>query len=143
MKELMQTDFASLDDLKKIQEKKLHKLLNIAFEKSPYLKEKYFAAGVKREDIKSIADLVKLPVIDKDELRINSSSINSTIKFKKIFLSETSGTSGQPLKFNKNEEWDSINRAAMFRGYSWYGVKPWDKNGYFWGYNIDIKSQKK
>lgn len=143
IKELMQTDFASLDDLEKIQEKKLHKLLNIAFEKSPYLKEKYFAAGVKREDIKSIADLVKLPVIDKDELRINSSSINSTIKFKKIFLSETSGTSGQPLKFNKNEEWDSINRAAMFRGYSWYGVKPWDKNGYFWGYNIDIKSQKK
>lgn len=143
VKELMQTDFASFEELKKIQEKKLQKLLDIAFEDSPYLKNKYLAAGISREDIQSIAHLSKLPTIDKDELRINSSEINSTVKFKKIFLSETSGTSGQPLKFNKNEEWDSMNRAAMFRGYSWYGVKPWDKNGYFWGYNIAEKSRKK
>ncbi|UZJ65459.1 hypothetical protein OKW96_04505 [Sphingobacterium sp. KU25419] len=143
VKQLMQTDFASLEDLKMIQEKKLQELLDIAFDQSPYLKNKYNTAGIRREDIQSIADLSQLPSIDKDELRINSSSINSTVKFKKIFLSETSGTSGQPLKFNKNEEWDSMNRAAMFRGYSWYGVKPWDKNGYFWGYNIAQKSQRK
>ena len=36
----------------------------------------------------------------------------------------------------KDEKWDSANRAALFRYYDWYGVKPWDRNGYFWGYNI-------
>ncbi len=143
VKELMKTDFANLDCLKEIQERKLEELLDIAFEKSPYLKDKYFVAGIKREDVQVIADLIKLPTIDKDELRINSSMITSTVKFRKIFLSETSGTSGQPLKFNKNEEWDSMNRAAMFRGYSWYGVKPWERNGYFWGYNIAEKSRRK
>jgi len=28
-------------------------------------------------------------------------------------------------------------RAAVFRGYSWHGVAPWERNGYFWGYNLD------
>src|SRR5690606_11264256 len=25
----------------------------------------------------------------------------------------------------------------IFRGYSWYDIKPWERNGYFWGYNLD------
>lgn len=31
----------------------------------------------------------------------------------------------------------------MFRGYKWYGVDPWDRNGYFGGYNIDKKQKLK
>lgn len=29
------------------------------------------------------------------------------------------------------------------RGYSWHGVNVWDKNGYFWGYNINAKKKLK
>src|SRR5690606_15215265 len=99
--------------------------------------------NIVREDINSVDDLVKLPILEKDELRENAEAIISTYKFNKVIVSETSGTSGQPLKFIKNEEWDSMNRAAMYRGYSWYGVNPWDKNGYFWGYNISGKDHFK
>src|SRR5690606_19375044 len=56
--------------------------------------------------------------------------------FKGSRVIETSGTTGQSLKFIKDETWDSANRAALFRYYEWYKVKPWDRNGYFWGYNI-------
>ncbi|WP_243456784.1 phenylacetate--CoA ligase family protein [Polaribacter batillariae] len=53
-------------------------------------------------------------------------------------MANTSGTSGESLKFKRNEVADSFNRAASLRGYSWYGVKPWERNGYFWGVNVTL-----
>lgn len=142
-KELVKTDSASLEELKSIQENKFKELIDFAFNYSPYYKKKLNDLNIVREDINSVDDLVKLPIMEKDELRENAEAIISTYKFNKVIVSETSGTSGQPLKFIKNEEWDSMNRAAMYRGYSWYGIKPWNKNGYFWGYNISSKDQFK
>lgn len=139
-KELIKTDYASLEELELIQEKKFSELIDVAFKNSPYLKDKYLVYGVERKDIKSIKDICKLPILDKEELRKNARNIQTNLTFKKLIKSETSGTTGQPLTFYKNEEWDSTNRAAMYRGYSWYGVNPWDKNGYFWGYNPSLKS---
>lgn len=141
--ELVKTDSASLEELKSIQENKFKELIDFAFNYSPYYKKKLNDLNIVREDINSVDDLVKLPILEKDELRENAEAIISTYKFNKVIVSETSGTSGQPLKFIKNEEWDSMNRAAMYRGYSWYGVNPWDKNGYFWGYNISGKDHFK
>lgn len=142
-KELLKTDSATYDEIKVIQEKKFKELIDFAFNYSPYYQKKFESLNISRNEIQSLNDLTKLPVLEKDELRANASEINSTYKFKKVIVSETSGTSGQPLKFLKSEEWDSMNRAAMYRGYSWYGINPWDKNGYFWGYNISSKDQFK
>ncbi|MDA9947045.1 phenylacetate--CoA ligase family protein, partial [Candidatus Marinimicrobia bacterium] len=52
-----------------------------------------------------------------------------------------SGSTGQILSFKKNRTWDSINRASMYRAYSWHNVSPWEKNIYFWGYNFDFKKR--
>ena len=52
-----------------------------------------------------------------------------------MFLSSTSGSTGNALVFNRNLDWDASHRAAQLRGYSWHGIKPWDKNLYFWGFN--------
>ena len=38
--------------------------------------------------------------------------------------------------FYRNQDWDAWHRASVFRGYHWYGVNPWDRNGYLWGYNF-------
>ncbi|WP_333889203.1 hypothetical protein [Sphingobacterium siyangense] len=142
-KELQKTDKASLEEIQKIQERKFAEILDFAFGYSPYYQRKFEELEITRDDIRSLDDLGKLPILEKDELRAHASKINSTFKFDKVFLSETSGTSGQPLKFIKNEEWDSMNRAAIYRGYSWFGVKPWEKNGYFWGYNLAEKDRRK
>ena len=34
-------------------------------------------------------------------------------------------------------------RAAVQRGYSWYNVKPWERNAYFWGFNFSRVQQIK
>jgi phenylacetate-CoA ligase len=83
-----------------------------------------------------LEDLKKLPIISKKELLNDNIEIHSNLQFKKHFQANTSGTSGESLKFKREESADSFNRASIYRGYSWYNVKPWELNGYFWGYNF-------
>jgi len=115
--------------------------LKFVYKYSDYYKLVFDAVGFVPSMMQSLDDMKVIPIIDKSVLLDKNKEIHTKYKFKKVRLSETSGTSGQVLKFYRNEEWDSANRAAMFRGYSWYDVYPWDRNGYFWGYNIDKKAQ--
>lgn len=138
---LMESDKWSIEQLSDYQLKKCKDLLEFAQKYSPFYREHFDRCGFEPSKMRSLEDLKKIPPIDKQVLLTRNGDIQSTYRFAKLFFSETSGTSGQVLKFYRNEEWDSCNRAAMFRGYKWYGVSPWDRNGYFWGYNID-KSQR-
>lgn len=125
-----------LASLEAYQLKKLQELMGVAYANSAHYKNSFDALGLKPADIQSLEDLKKLPIISKKELLNNNKEIHSNLKFKKHFLANTSGTSGESLKFKREESADSFNRASIYRGYSWYNVKPWELNGYFWGYNF-------
>lgn len=88
-------------------------------------------------------ELQKLPIITKKELLDNIQQFQCFDKAGKGFLAETSGSTGDPFKFKKNLAWDTANRASFLRGYSWYNVDPWQRNGYFWGYSFSGLSRRK
>lgn len=138
---LMKSEEWTLSALEDYQFEKCKELCIFASQHSPFYRQRFEEVGFKPEKMQSVYDLSVLPLLGKDDLRVHHDEIAARYSFRTVTLAETSGTSGQPLSFYRNEEWDSHNRAAMFRGYAWYGVNPWDKNGYFWGYNID-KSQR-
>ncbi|NCA83325.1 MAG: phenylacetate--CoA ligase [Opitutae bacterium] len=56
-------------DLEALQVKRLKKVVKTAWEKVPYYRKKMEAAGVAPQDIRSLADLSKLPFTTKDDLR--------------------------------------------------------------------------
>jgi len=126
----------SLDLLEAYQLKKLQELVAVAYANSAHYKNIFDAFGLKPADIQSLEDLKKLPIISKKELLNDNKEIHSNLQFRKHFQANTSGTSGESLKFKREESADSFNRASIYRGYSWYNVKPWELNGYFWGYNF-------
>jgi len=120
----------------------LNKLLKFADNHSLFYKS-YFNKHGFNTTIKSLDDLKNLPPISKNDLLDENENIHTNYNFNKTFFSETSGSTGQVLTFRKNEEWDSQNRASIIRSYNWHDVKPWEKNIYFWGYNIDLLKRKK
>ncbi|MCW8091288.1 phenylacetate--CoA ligase family protein [Alteromonas sp. ASW11-130] len=140
--QLKQTEFASLEELEAIQLNRLKALLKEAYTYSPFYKQLFDEHSID-VNITSLNDLSTFPTISKVDLIQHNDTIHSTQTFAKKLLAETSGTSGEALAFYRNEEWDSTNRAGVMRCYDWYNVKPWDKNGYFWGYNIDPNEAKK
>lgn len=143
-KELKKTEFSSLDELHTIQEKKLKSILHFAYNHSVFYKTKLDELGFIDWD-KPFDTLSKLAIIRKADLINYNEDIHTvkSYKFKKLFFSETSGSSGEPLVFYKNEHWDSSNRASIARGMSWYGVEPWERNGYFWGYSFSFFAKLK
>jgi len=131
------TEYWSRDKLLTYQMQKCRSFLEFANEHSPYYNAKFKEIGFVPPKMQCIDDLKKIPVIDKSTLREHSDLIHTHYPFKKKILAKTSGTSGQSLAFYRDEEWDSHNRAALHRGFSWYNVKPWERSGYFRGYNPD------
>ncbi len=134
----------SLDILEALQLTKTYDVLTHAYNSSPFYERKFLNAGfLPANDFSSLADIKNVPHTTKEEL-IEHNLVVQTPYFKdKVFLSETSGSTGQSLKFSKDENWDSFNRAVRARGFSWYGVNPWDRNGYLWGYNFSISEKIK
>lgn len=140
---LKQTEDWTIDELEKYQLNRLRELLDGAYEHSPYYHNIFTRLNMTPDDIKTLSDLSKLPITSKKDLIENSKNIQQKEDSTKMFFAETSGSTGEPITFYKSSEWDSSNRAAQLRGYSWYGVKPWERNGYFWGYSFSPKEKYK
>ena len=99
------------------------------FHHSTYYKDKFYIMAVFNNNffrnlIFKLLSLIK-----------NNSQIHTVFKGKK-FLASTSGSSGQSLKFYRDESADSFNRAVLEKNYLWYLINPWERNGYFWGFNF-------
>jgi len=133
---LLKSQKWSIEELEAYQLKRLKALLESAYEKTPYYRKKFDSHGFHPKDLKTLEDLKLVPVITKEELLENVAGIQIKDYPEKLFFSETSGSTGKPLIFYRNKDWDAWHRASIFRGYSWYGVEFWERNGYFWGYNI-------
>jgi len=138
--ELQQTDFASLETLEELQLSRLKKLLHHAKEHSIYYKHRFDEIDI---DSMSLSDLSKIPILSKKDLYNNTETILNNPFKEKLIKSETSGSTGDALVFYRTREWDAYHRAAQYRGYSWYGIDPWDKNIYFWGFNPDWRRKLK
>jgi len=138
--ELMKTDKADLQTLESIQLERLKKLLHHAKNST-----NYYNNVLKDFDIDNMTldDLKKIPILTKDILKANADDLRNEPKGEELIKAETSGTTGDVFLFNKNIQWDASFRAAQYRGYSWYGVKPWDKSLYFWGFKKSFKDKAK
>lgn len=146
LKALLSYDFAPASAVRELQADKLKELLLFASNHSKYWRQKLSEAGVDSEIIN--ADPYKalgwLPISTKaDYLQFGNEIQVSGKHFNKVFRAETSGSTGEPLKFPKNEYWDSANRASIARGLSWYGVRIQDRNGYLWGFDFSVISRAK
>lgn len=141
--ELKATEWNSVEQLTELQTKRAQALLCHAGANSPYFKKLFQERGFAPENFSGVGDLSVLPELSKSDLITHNKRIHTSGNNEPMFLAETSGTSGVSLSFNRNESWDSLNRATMMRAYDWYDVKPWDRNGYLWGYNITTSQRLK
>ncbi len=133
----------SLKELEYYQLTKLKELVAYCYANTTFYKNSFDKAGLKPSDIVTLADIKKIPIITKEQLIAYNTAIHSSKNNQKKFKASTSGTSGTSLTFWKDEHADSFNRASIFRGYSWFNVKPWERNLYFWGFQFSFLSKLK
>lgn len=141
---LKQSEHWSRDELANHQLRLLRELVSIAYQQTPYYRQKLDETGVTPDAIRHLDDVRRLPILEKQELLQSVDRIQIRDQAKtKLFYSETSGSTGTPLVFYRDADWDGWHNASVMRGYSWYGVDPSDRNGYLWGFNYSTSKRLK
>ena len=126
--------------LKEFQLSRLHHLLKHAQIHVPYYRELFLTTGFKPENIRSIADLVQIPLLDKSLIRTNSEGIKSEIA-RDLDRFNTGGSSGEPLTFYIGNKRVSHDVAAKWRATRWWGVDIGDPEIVVWGSPIELNVQ--
>jgi phenylacetate-CoA ligase len=137
-KQLQATDFASQDVYRAIQAEKLDQLFQFHKRHSAYYRDLLPATWQNPHAV-----LASLPILTKSDLLQHHDAMQCYAFCGKSFSAETSGTSGQPFSFRKDLVWDTAHRATIIRSYWWHNIEPWQRNGYFWGYNFSAKEKAK
>jgi phenylacetate-CoA ligase len=111
------------------QDDKLQAVVRHAYETVPLYKQKMKQLGLQPTDIRSRADLSKLPILSKREVREKSASMVSTAyNPRSLKMSLTSGTSGTPLKIYLTKEALQFQWAVWWRHKSRFGLRVGDKH---------------
>ncbi|NLW86776.1 MAG: phenylacetate--CoA ligase family protein [Planctomycetes bacterium] len=126
----------SRSDLEAFQDEKIETLIRYCYEHVPFYRQRMDNNKLTPADIVRVADLPKLPVLEKSDVRSAGSSLLSDAIPKKSMLSATtSGSTGYPL----TNYW-SLETEQREYAFSWArrkpGVKRGDSYGSFTGLQI-------
>jgi len=90
-------EFASRDELQRLQLDRLRATLARAHERVPHYRAKFDAAGVRPEELRDLADLAQFPFTTKDDLRANYPFGMFAVPLRKVVrIHASSGTTGRP-----------------------------------------------
>jgi len=102
---------------------RLRALLKHAYETVPYYHKVFNEAKTKPEDIHSVQDLSKLPVLKKKEVRNRTQELTSSkYSTRELVGRRTSGSTSLPLTVYMNREQVCYHRAGKFRNLKWLGI---------------------
>jgi len=123
-KELMVSQWMEHSTLEALQMKRLIFLLKHAYENVPYYHRIFDRVGLDVNQFCDISELSKIPILTKRIIRKNFYDLQASNKVKfQPRRSQTSGSTGQPLIFNRDREshstgWANLWRALAFSGYN-------------------------
>ncbi len=126
----------SPEQLKQHQWHELKKLLNHAYINTDFYPKHWEKVGIHSvDDIKSMADFAKLPVVTKSDIADHYQTLLAT-NYTNNIKKSTGGSTGQPFRFELNTESNTRREAIMWRGYGWLGAGLGQKTLYLWGADI-------
>lgn len=128
----------SLKENTEVQHQALQKLLQHAYESSPFYRRRFEDAGISAADFKSPACLSAIPPLSRDDIRSNLDKIRSDRYPKEsLWPAATGGTTDTPVPLLRDPE-SVRNKIAVQQEFdSWAGFLPGDKVLYLWGARSD------
>ncbi|MEM2780204.1 MAG: phenylacetate--CoA ligase family protein [Candidatus Bathyarchaeia archaeon] len=125
---MMRHVYWSRDQLLDYQYRRLKEIVKYAYDNVPFYHEKFRRIDLRPEDIRSIKDLNKLPIIRRSELQENVDKIISKeFDARELKRVSTSGSSGRPLFTYITDREDAIRKAKLLRANTICGQKPRDR----------------
>ncbi len=128
-------------NLKAYQNLRLRKLVKHSYEYVPYYHDLFKSLKLKPDDIKTVNDLNKLPLLTKRDISDNFDRISAVnVNENKYNLVSSGGTTGETLVFKEDKRNSQFARAAKLHGWKMNGYNLGDKYAELWSH--PVKAEK-
>lgn len=122
------------EQMRTYQEERLQKLVRHAFEHTEYYRDRFTAAGVDGDTVRTLDDLLKLPLLTKDDIRANKERmVARTIAREQLVPRKTSGSTGVSVELYVDEDSGQWKRAVTTAYDRWSGWDIGERVGAIWG----------
>jgi len=113
---------------------KLKNLIDYAFFNVPYYQNLFNSIKLKPNDIQTISDIKKIPILTKDVVRReNLNLVSKNYNMRYVLKGKTGGTTGTPIITFSDPFSRSFTWASYYRWYDWMGISMYDKTATLWG----------
>ncbi|MDP9082578.1 MAG: hypothetical protein M3N50_02260 [Pseudomonadota bacterium] len=112
---MLRNERAPAERLRARQDAQLHRLVLRAAQDVPLYRDLY--AGLDLPEFRGVADLPRLPIIDKRQLRVAAGAHRAVDAVPPLVTISTSGSSGEPFRFEIDADYDQWRKAQCLRPY--------------------------
>jgi phenylacetate-CoA ligase len=141
LKAYEKSQYYSEEEVTELQWSRLENILEHAYKNTDFYRKRFDSAGITHKDIKSPEDMLKLPILTKQDLQNNyKEMIARNFKLEDLKEDMSGGSVGTPVKFYY--DWDRFcsRRAAKIRHNKWANWELGDKVALLWGSSRDMKA---
>lgn len=126
----------SAAELQELQNELLRKLIKHAYDNVPYYNELFRAHRLVPEDIRSVEDLPKIPVLTKDTCKRELRRMLATnMKPSEMIVGSTGGSTGSPLTFYTDKSLGPLQVGGLWLWYNRCGWKVGERIAMLWGFH--------
>lgn len=108
------------------QQRKLRSMIRYCWKYVPYYRSRWSSVISGPDEIRTIEDLTRLPILTKDEVREQLEALTSTASWVRKYPARTGGSTGKPVIFRMTNYDEQLSWAQMYLGWSWAGYRPGD-----------------
>ena len=138
--EMNQDQWLPREQLQRLQQERLIRLLKHAAVAAPYYREVFGALGITEEELDAEFELARLPLLTKEVIRSNLERLKSD-DARRVRRFSTGGSTGAPLSFYLGPTRVSSDVAARMRAEAWFGVSVTDPEFAIWGSPAELRKQ--
>ncbi len=134
LREFMQTQWLSADELRALQLRRLRSLLAHAHAACPFYRRRLDAAGLDPAGLHALEDLRALPSLEKTEMQEQiGDMVARGWPRADLIANQTGGSTGTPVRFFLDHARKCSRSAATLRHNAWAGWQMGDRAAVIWG----------
>lgn len=137
---MKRAEHLSEEDIRKLQNTGIEKLLRHAFNNVSYYRRVLSEAGVVRESAEiALENFSQIPLLTKEILRSQLDELKSSdLKQRKFYYNTSGGSTGEPVRFIQDAEYKRWVRAGKLLYDVWTGYHPGLPKVILWGSERDL-----
>jgi len=143
LREIERSQWLPREQVLVLQLAKLKRLLVHCGNRIPFYKETFVKAGFDPAGVRSIDDLRRLPVLDREDIPVQAARmVDPETPAAARVANATGGSGGNPVRFYQDRAFQQMKMANIYRNFRWCGWDIGERQAFLWGADVDSYEHK-